>query len=141
MITHTISAVAKRDTMDESPASLADLILLPNFGRGACQASSEKNVRIPVLLTIGNDKVFAFVRSANIQAIRLELRKPVRVGDRVEFGFSPPGTSDLISLSAKVVWMDAGGRLAIGLVDTADAEASRLQEWILSTLKTAQTQS
>lgn len=113
---------------------LSELILVPNLEPMAAQTAGPNELHIPVLLAIGDERIFAYVRGVDGKGIRLELKSPIRAGVSVSFGFSLPGTSDLVSVSAHVVWIDQSGRLAIGYLEPSDI-STRMREWFTTDRK------
>lgn len=111
-----------------STAEFSELILVSHVEPSAHPTCDVNPLRIPVLLAIGDERVFAYVRGVDGNGMRLELTSPIRVGVTLSFGFSLPGTTDLLSVSAQVVWMDQSGRLAIGYSEPSDI-STRMREW------------
>jgi hypothetical protein len=128
MNTHSTFSDAQVVPEGMSVSGACELILVPTAGSTERQSEEGKPVRIPVLLSLGSDEVLAYVRSVDGKGIRLELMSPVRSGLVVKFGFSLPGSSDLLSVSAHVVWIDQSGRLAIGYLEPSDI-STRMREW------------
>src|ERR1051326_445970 len=112
----------------EITCAACELILVANAGNAQTDTDGGHPVRIPILLSLGSEQVFAYVRGVNSQGIRLELNAPICVGTTVNFGFSLPGTSNLVSISAQVVWIDQSGRLAIRSLEPSDV-STPMRDW------------